>query len=92
MADSKSAASGFRHTSLDDVIENDDVAVAAITLAELQVGVELSKGKIRHSRQGLVDDIVASLPIVDYDLAVARAHSQLHVAVDVRGDPERRMT
>jgi tRNA(fMet)-specific endonuclease VapC len=75
-------------TCLDDVIEDDDdVAVAAITLAELQVGVELSKGKTRHSRQGLVDDIVASLPIVDYDLAVARAHSQLLVAVRRQGRP-----
>ena len=75
-------------TSLDDVIEDDDdVAVAAITLAELLVGVELSKGRTRHSRQSFVDDIVASLPIVDYDLAVARAHSQLLVAVRRQGRP-----
>jgi tRNA(fMet)-specific endonuclease VapC len=75
-------------TSLNDVIEDDDdVAVAAITVAELHVGVELSKGRTRHSRQSLVDDIVASLPIVDYDLSVARAHSQLLVAVRRLGRP-----
>lgn len=74
--------------SLDDVIDDDDdIAVAAITVAELQVGVELSKGKTRHSRQSLVDDIVASLPIVDYDLGVARAHCQLLVAVRRQGRP-----
>jgi tRNA(fMet)-specific endonuclease VapC len=74
--------------SLNDVIDDaDDIAVAAITVAELQVGVELSKGRTRHSRQGLVDDIVASLPIVDYDLSVARAHSQLLVAVRRQGRP-----
>lgn len=74
--------------SLNDVIDDDDdIAVAAITVAELQVRVELSKGRTRHSRQGLVDDIVASLPIVDYDLSVARAHSQLLVAVRRQGRP-----
>jgi tRNA(fMet)-specific endonuclease VapC len=74
--------------SLDEVIDDDDdIAVAAVTVAELQVGVELSKGKTRHSRQSLVDDIVTSLPIVDYDLSVARAHSQLLVAVRRQGRP-----
>lgn len=75
-------------TSLDEVInDDDDVAVAAITMAELQVGGELSKGKTRHSRQTLVDDIVASLPIIDYDLVVARTHSQLLMAVRRQGRP-----
>ncbi|MGB9152703.1 MAG: PIN domain-containing protein [Alphaproteobacteria bacterium] len=74
--------------SLDDVIDDDDdIAVAAITVAELQVGVELSKGKTRQRRQGLVDDVTAFLPIVDYDLAVARAHCQLLVAVRRQGRP-----
>ena len=61
--------------------------MAAITLAELLVGVELSKGKTKVSRQGLVDEIVASVPIVDYDLSVSRAHSQLLVAVRQQGRP-----
>jgi len=74
--------------SLDDVIgDDDDIAVAAITLAELLVGVELSKGKTKASRQGLVDEIVASVPIVDYDLSVARAHSRLLAAVRQQGRP-----
>jgi len=74
--------------SLDDAIDDDDdIAVAAITLAELLVGVELSKGNTRVGRQGLVDDIVASVPIIDYDLSVARAHSQLLVAVRKQGRP-----
>jgi tRNA(fMet)-specific endonuclease VapC len=69
------------HADLDDLIgDEDDVAIAAITVAELQVGVELSKGKTRHSRQELLDAIVVAVPIVDYDLEVARAHAQLLVA------------
>ena len=74
--------------SLDDAIDDeDDIAVAAITLAELLVGVELSKGKTKVSRQALVDEIVASVPIVDYDLSAARAHSKLLVAVRQQGRP-----
>jgi tRNA(fMet)-specific endonuclease VapC len=73
---------------LDELIEDeDDVAIAAITVAELQVGVELSKGKARHTRQELLDEVVASVPIVDYDLAVARAHAQLLMAVRRLGRP-----
>lgn len=63
------------------------MAIAAITVAELQVGVELSKGKTRHSRQELLDEIVASVPIVDYDLDVARAHAKLLAAVRQQGRP-----
>lgn len=51
------------------------------------MGVELAKGRARRGRQDLVDDIVASLPIVDYDLSVAQAHSRLLVAVRRQGRP-----
>jgi len=61
---------------LDHLIgDEDDVAVAAITVAELQVGVELSKGKTRHRRQELLDAIVVAVPIVDYDLIIAATAS-----------------
>jgi tRNA(fMet)-specific endonuclease VapC len=63
------------------------VAIAAITVAELQVGVELAKGKTRQSRQELLDEIVASVPIVDYDLDVARVHAILLAAVRRQGRP-----
>ena len=76
------------NTNLDDAIDDeDDVAIAAITVAELQVGVQLSKGKTMHNRQDLLDEIVASVPIVDYDLEVARAHAELLVAVRRQGRP-----
>jgi tRNA(fMet)-specific endonuclease VapC len=76
------------NTDLDDLIgDEDDVAIAAITVAELQVGVELSKGKTRKSRQELLDDIVASVPIVDYDIEVAEVHAKLLAAVRRQGRP-----
>jgi len=60
---------------LDDLIgDEDDVAVAAITVAELLVGVELADAS--HRRE-LVDSVVATVPVEDYDLDVARSHAQL---------------
>ena len=74
--------------TLDSIIEdNDDVAVAAITVAELRVGVALSRGKARTTRQAFVDDVLAAVPVLNYDLAVAAAHAALLVAVRRRGRP-----
>ena len=63
------------------------MAIAAITVAELQMGVELSKGKTKHGRQELLDDVLASVPIVEYGLEVARTHAELLVAVRRQGRP-----
>lgn len=63
------------------------MAIAAITVAELQVGVELSRGRTRNNRQELLDEVVASVPILDYDLEVARAHARLLVTVRRQGRP-----
>ena len=57
------------------------MAIAAITVAELGVGIELSEGQTRARRQAFVDDIVATVPVLNYDLDVAAAHAQLLVAV-----------
>ena len=73
---------------LDSMIEDDDdVAIAAITVAELRVGVALSRGKARTARQAFVDDVLAAVPVVNYDLAVAAAHAELLVAVRKQGRP-----
>ncbi len=74
--------------NLDDVIgDQDDVAIAAITVADLQVGVALAKGKTRQSRQNLVDEVVTSIPVLDYDLTVARTHADLLAFVRHQGRP-----
>ena len=69
------------------IADDDEAAVAAITIAELGVGVEIATGKRRRARRAFVDDLVAALPIIDYDLDVARAHTQLLVAVRRSGRP-----
>ena len=63
---------------LDDLIgDEDDVAVAAATVAELLVGVELADAANQARRRALVDSIVDTIPVEDYDLDVARSHALL---------------
>ena len=74
--------------TLDDAVaDDDDVAIAAITVAELQVGVELSKGRRRLAREQFTADVIHTLPVIDYDLNVARAHAVLLAAVRRKGRP-----
>ncbi|MBN2624811.1 MAG: PIN domain-containing protein [Acidimicrobiales bacterium] len=74
--------------SLDEVIaDDDDVAIAAITVAELRVGALLADGRRRAARRAYVDDVVAHIPVLDYDLATATEHAGLLVAVRPRGRP-----
>jgi tRNA(fMet)-specific endonuclease VapC len=73
---------------LDLAIEDDDdVAIAAISVAELTVGVRLSTGKRRRERQAFVDELVTFVPILPYDQDVADAHADLLVAVRKAGRP-----
>ena len=69
---------------LDDA---DDVAIAAITAAELLVGVELADAARRRARQAFVDDLLATIPVEEYDLDVARAHARLLAHVRRTGKP-----
>ena len=71
------------------IADDDEPAIAAITVAELGVGVEIATGRRRQARQAFLDDVVATLAIIDYDLDVARAHTRLLVAVRTAGKPRR---
>jgi tRNA(fMet)-specific endonuclease VapC len=73
---------------LDDVIDDeDDVAIAAITIAELRVGALLAHGRRRSARAAYVDEIAAEIPILDYDAEVAEEHAELLAEVRNRGRP-----
>ena len=69
---------------LDDA---DDVAIAAITAAELLVGVELADARRRQAREAFVGDVLATIPVEEYDLDVARAHARLLAHVRRTGLP-----
>ncbi len=73
---------------LKEIIEDDDdVVIAAITVAEMQVGVLLSDGKRREARQAFVEDVLASIPVLEYDVDVAVVHADLLASVRIRGEP-----
>jgi tRNA(fMet)-specific endonuclease VapC len=57
--------------------DEDDVAIAAATVAELLVGIELADRRRRRSRERYVGDVLATIPVETYDLDVARVHARL---------------
>jgi tRNA(fMet)-specific endonuclease VapC len=73
---------------LDEAISDDDeVAIAAITVAELRVGLLLATGRNRSARMALLHDVLEAIPIIDYDRAVAEDHAELLVHVRRQGTP-----
>src|SRR5579872_3017704 len=75
-------------SALDDAInDEDDVAIAAVTIAELGVGVALSKGRSRSLREAFLVDVEATIPALDYNTIIAKEHADLLVAVRRQGRP-----
>ena len=75
-------------TPLGDLLDDaDDVAIAAITAAELLVGVALADAKRRPAREAFVGEVLATVPVQQYDLDVARVHARLLAHVRRTGLP-----
>lgn len=64
--------------------DRDDVAIAAVTVAELLVGVELGDERRRPKRAAFVEAVL-ELPIEEYGIEVARAHAALLAYVRLSG-------
>ena len=64
-------------STLDLVGDDDDIAIAAVTAAELLVGVELAGARRRAARATFVDEVLQTVSIEHYDLTTARAHAAL---------------
>ncbi|MDR8414389.1 PIN domain-containing protein [Nonomuraea sp. 3-1Str] len=72
--------------SVDAVIGDvDDVAISAITVAELLVGVELADAARQPDRQAFVDQVLALIPVEEYTTDVARVHARLMAHVRREG-------
>lgn len=69
------------------VSDDDDVAIAAITAAELRVGAELANDKRRAGRRAFVEAVLDTIPTLPYDDAVAIDHAELLVATRRSGTP-----
>jgi tRNA(fMet)-specific endonuclease VapC len=67
--------------------DGDDVAVAAITMAELRVGIQLAEGRRREKRERFVAAVLGAVSIEVYDLNVAEAHAALLAHVRRAGTP-----
>lgn len=77
-----------RGRELDEIVaDDDDVAIAAITAAELLVGVELADRKHKRRRGKFVEALLAVVQVEDYDLRVARAHARLLAHIHSTGRP-----
>jgi tRNA(fMet)-specific endonuclease VapC len=73
---------------LDELIgDDDDVTIAAITAAELLVGVERASPKRRAARASYVERVLSTIPVDGYDLDVARIHATLLAATQRSGKP-----
>jgi tRNA(fMet)-specific endonuclease VapC len=75
------------HLDIDAVLGADDAAIASITAMELLVGVERADETHRQRRMLHVEAVLASVPIVDYTLDVARVHARLAVQAMSLGRP-----
>lgn len=71
-----------------DVLPDDaDVAISAVTAAELLVGVEFASDRHRERRETIVEGIVERLEVIAYDLEIARHHAALLAHVRRGGQP-----
>ena len=69
------------------ISDDDDVAIAAVTAAELVVGIRLADEPHRARRAAFVQSVLGTIPIEPYDLRVAEAHAELLAHVRKAGRP-----
>ena len=79
-------ASERAKASWDDVLHaDDDVALAAVTVAELRTGVELASDGRREAREAFLHSVLATISVEEYDVAVAQVHGRLLATVHRTG-------
>jgi tRNA(fMet)-specific endonuclease VapC len=59
------------------IMVDDDLVIAAVTVAELRTGVELATERHRAARAEFLARVLRALPVEPYDLPVAEAHGRL---------------
>ena len=70
---------------VDAVLGTDDAVIASVTAMELLVGVERANEAHKQARSVRVEAVLASLPIEDYTLGIARIHARLAVEAMSQG-------
>ncbi len=69
------------------IADDDDVAIAAVTVAELRVGALLADDRYRPARVAFLDDVLEVVPVIDYDVEVAETHAMLLADIRRQGVP-----
>lgn len=62
---------------VDTIDRDDDVVIAAVTVAELRTGIELAGARQRPGRTDFLVRVLETLPVAPYDVEVAEAHGRL---------------
>jgi tRNA(fMet)-specific endonuclease VapC len=66
--------------------EDEEIAIAAITASELLHGVHRLKGAVARSRaERFVETLLAAIPVMAFDLEVARVHARLDAELSAAG-------
>lgn len=65
--------------------EDEDVGIAAITASELLHGVHRANSDRRARREAFVEAVLATFPILPFDLLVARVHARLWATLAAAG-------
>jgi tRNA(fMet)-specific endonuclease VapC len=69
-------------------VGDEPVAIAAITASELLHGVHRAKDRSQPARrETFVERLLAGLPLVPFDLVVARVHARLSAELATAGTP-----
>lgn len=66
---------------------DEPVAIAANTASELLHGLHRLKGIRRARSEAFVERVLATLPVIPFDLAAARVHATLAAELRARGTP-----
>jgi tRNA(fMet)-specific endonuclease VapC len=73
-------------TALQRENDNEEIAIAAITASELLHGVHCLAGAVARIRaERFVERILSLIPVLAFDLEVARVHAQLDAELSAAG-------
>ena len=77
----------FRDSGVPPSWLEQEVAIAAITAAELLAGVQHADAAHRPRRSAFVEGILATVPTVPFDLTAARLYPQIEAYLATAGTP-----
>ena len=79
---------GLASEALATVVPAEPAAIASITASELLAGVlRAAPSERRRRREAFVETVLARLPVLPFDLPVARVHARLSAELAAAGQP-----